>query len=210
MPGKIDYSIIGRRFGRLTVVDFDHMGSYKVSYWMCKCDCGNMTIVSRLNLQTGHTTSCGCNRVIRAKECRTIHGQSNTPLHGIWCHIRQRCRNENDSAYSRYGGRGIDVCDEWDDFENFYEWAIANGYRAGLTIDRKDNDRGYSPENCRWTDHITQCNNRRTNHYVTYNGVTHTLAEWSRLLNVSYDAFKARVRRGNFRDFENYYGKPED
>ena len=207
--GKINYSIIGSRFGRLTVLDFDHMGPHHVTYWLCECDCGNKTIVSRLNLRSGHTTSCGCNRAIRAKECRTMHGMSKTPLHGIWCHIRQRCGNENDQCYDRYGGRGIDICDEWSEFKNFYDWAINNGYESGLSIDRKNNDKGYSPENCRWTDRVTQCNNRRTSHCITYNGITHTMAEWSRLLNVNYDTFKARVRRGNMRDFEKYYGDSE-
>lgn len=210
MPSKIDYSIIGQRFGRLTVVDFDHMGSYHKSYWLCRCDCGNSTVVPRLNLVTGTSTSCGCNRAIRAKECKTTHGMSRTPLHGIWCHIRQRCRNENDHAYPYYGARGIDVCDEWDEFENFYDWAINNGYEAGLSIDRKNNNEGYNPENCRWADRITQCNNRRTSRYITYNDITHTMAEWSRLLNVNYDIFKKRMNRGDMQDFKRYYGYSEE
>lgn len=99
------------------------------------------------------------------------------------------------------------MCDEWDDFENFYEWAIDSGYEVGLTIDRIDNDRGYSPKNCRWVDITTQANNRSSNHFVTYNNIRHTIAEWARILNVEYHTLHYRIAHDDFRDFEEYYGK---
>ena len=116
-----------------------------------------------------------------------------------------RCRRENNDNYNRYGGRGIDVCSEWDDFAEFQRWAIDNGYNEDLTIDRIDNDDGYCPENCRWVDTLTQGNNRTTNHVITYNGETHTIAEWSRILGIKYPTLYSRINRGDMRDFEDYF-----
>lgn len=117
----------------------------------------------------------------------------------------RRCENENNKRFHRYGGRGITVCDEWHSFENFYNWAMRNGYKVGLTLDRKDNDRGYGPENCRWVENLAQQNNKTNNHYITYNGVTHSRAEWSRLLDVNYESLRYKVSRGNMHDFERYF-----
>ena len=116
-----------------------------------------------------------------------------------------RCRREDNDNYNRYGGRGIDVCSEWDDFAEFQRWAIDNGYNEDLTIDRIDNDDGYCPENCRWVDTLTQGNNRTTNHVITYNGETHTIAEWSRILGIKYPTLYSRLNRGDMRDFEDYF-----
>lgn len=119
----------------------------------------------------------------------------------------RRCKNETNRKYPRYGGRGIKVCCEWYNFENFYNWAMCNGYESGLSLDRKNNDGDYCPENCRWVDNITQQNNKSDNHYITYGGITHSRADWSRLLNVNYQTLRARVARGDMRDFEEYFGE---
>ena len=102
------------------------------------------------------------------------------------------------------------MCSEWHKFENFYSWAMNNGYEIGLTLDRKNNDDGYYPENCRWVDNLTQQNNRSTNHYITYNGITHTRSDWARILNVKYETLRARVRRGDMHDFEKYFSERND
>lgn len=193
----------GLRFGRLQVLGFSHMGPYGKSYWLCECDCGNETIVSRTHLLDGHVTSCGCwNR-----DSATIHGMSHEPLYHTWVSMRQRCQNERQKAYVRYGARHIFVCDEWQSFKNFQEWAMSNGYEHGLTIDRINNDDGYYPENCRWVDRITQANNTSTNRFITYNGDTHTIAEWARLFEIDYDLLRRRINRNDMRDFEEYFGE---
>lgn len=110
--------------------------------------------------------------------------------------MKSRCCNLNDNGYQDYGGRGIRLCADWYDFENFYDWAISNGYREDLEIDRINNDDGYYPENCRWTTRKVQCNNFRRNHNLTYNGETHTLQEWSELLNVNKSTMSTRAWRG--------------
>ena len=99
---------------------------------------------------------------------KKTHGKSNTKLYEVWKAMRRRTKRENSQAYENYGGRGIGICEEWEkDFETFYKWAIENGYREGLSIDRKDNNKGYNPDNCRWTTRKVQNNNTRANRMVT-------------------------------------------
>ena len=111
----------------------------------------------------------------------------------IHFNIIQRCTNPNSTYFLRYGGRGITVCPEWRTRRNFKEWALSHGYRSDLTIDRIDNDKGYSPDNCRWVTPSQNCNNRSTTHFVTAFGKTQSLTEWSRELNISYNTLKKRV-----------------
>lgn len=105
----------------------------------------------------------------------------------------QRCTNPNSTYFPRYGGRGITVCHEWRTRNNFKEWALSHGYRNDLTIDRVDNDKGYSPDNCRWVTPSQNCCNRSTTHFVTAFGKRQSLMEWSRELNISYNTLKKRV-----------------
>ena len=201
----IDYSIIGKRFGRLVVVELDHVNKYNSTWWRCLCDCGNETVVYRGGLTSGDVTSCGCYRREHIHEYGRTHGLTRDPLYGVWSGMIQRCTNKNAQNYGRYGGRGIDVCDEWrTDFQQFYDWAVLSGYSEGLTIDRIDNELGYYPENCRWVTRQTQQNNTRNNHYVTFEGETHTIAEWSRLLGVNHETLRYRVNHNNMHDFERY------
>jgi hypothetical protein len=121
--------------------------------------------------------------------------------------MRQRCGCEYDQAWHRYGGRGITVYDEWDhDFKSFYDWAIENGWEPGLTLDRENNDDGYFPWNCRWVNRVTQANNRSTNRYIRYAGEIKTIAEWAVIFGLNYFTLRARINRGNMRDFEKYFG----
>lgn len=174
--------ITGQKFGRLTAVKY--LGK---SRWLCKCDCGNLTEVARGHLKTGHTKSCGClQRDPTTKKHYVTHDKSNTRLYTTYQGMKARCYRKSHKHYKDYGGRGITICDAWlNDFMSFYNWAIDNGYREGLTIDRIDNNKGYSPDNCRFITHQEQQNNRRNNVYITYNSETKSINDWATELNVN-------------------------
>lgn len=121
------------------------------------------------------------------------HGLTNSRIYGIWNGIIQRCENPNRKAYPRYGGRGISVCEEWHNFQIFYEWAINNGYKEDLTIDRIDNNGNYEPSNCRWATYKEQANNMRKNVIYEINGTKHNLKEWSEIYNMPYRTVQRRV-----------------
>lgn len=159
MSAKID--LTGQRFGRLTVIEEAGRVNGTVT-WRCRCDCGNESIVLGTNLRAGYSTSCGCYTRERAATENTRHGGRHDRLYAIWTGMRQRCNNPNSQAYKDYGGRGITVCPEWDhNFAAFRDWALANGYRADLSIDRVDNNGGYRPDNCRWATWHEQRINQR-------------------------------------------------
>lgn len=191
--------ITGNKYNRLTAL---RIVSYKPVKWECRCDCGNIHIVSASNLTTGQVKSCGC---LHGGCYR--HNQSRTRLYRIYAKIKRRCYVKDDPAYHNYGGRGIEMCDEWkDSFINFSEWAYSNGYNDSLTIDRIDNNEGYNPENCRWADYYQQSNNRRYNRIISYEGKDQTLAEWCREKNISYGTIWARLKSGM--TFEEAINKP--
>ncbi len=203
---KTPRDLTGQKFGRLTFLrqapDKIKPSGAHSKMWECKCDCGNIKIISRSSLVSGDTVSCGCYHKEHAHDYGKKHGLTNTKLYTKWSGIVQRCTNPNAIHYDMYGGRGITICDEWrNDFYSFYSWSIENGYKDGLTIDRIDNNKGYYPENCRWTDLETQANNTRRNHYITYNNETKTLTQWARLLNVNVETLRYRVNHGNMKDF---------
>ena len=107
--------------------------------------------------------------------------------------MKTRCYNENNPKYKNYGGRGIEVCDEWLDFKNFHEWAISHGFEKGLSLERIDNDKGYCPENCRWATMLEQAKNKRTNIMITYNGITDTLQGWTKRLGFRKNTLRVRI-----------------
>lgn len=207
----IDYSIIGKRFGHLTVLSLDHITERHNTYWLCQCDCGNKTVVYRGGLTSGDTISCGCYHKEHNHEYGYKHGLTGTPLYTTWCGMNNRCRNENAANYERYGGRGISVCDEWkNDFITFHDWALSHGYEEGLSLDRINNDGNYEPSNCRWATREEQQNNRRNSHYFTYNNETHTIAEWGRILNIKDNLLNYRINKNNYMDFERYFEMEEN
>jgi hypothetical protein len=187
--------ISGNVYGKLKVISLHHVGNTGAVYWRCKCECGNETIVRGSSLVRGDTQSCGCLR----KEILShkTHGKTNTRIHRIWSGIKSRCSNKNLPEYERYGGRGITVCDEWKtDFQSFYEWAMSNGYSDNLTIDRIDNNKGYSPDNCRWVTYKEQANNKSNNVFLSFNGELKTISQWGDELGIKDGTIRARLNHG--------------
>ena len=186
--------LTGLKFGKLTVIEQAGHDKYNKILWRCKCDCGNETVTHGRGLVNGHCKSCGCLLNSNRKEEGKFKGLSKTRIYTIWKGMNQRCNNPNCEAYSYYGAKGIDVCDEWkgtQGFFNFLAWSLENGYEKDLTIDRIDGSKGYSPSNCRWTDWSTQRKNQNrtvaVNQYGTwdlkmplpepYQGIKHTCSE---------------------------------
>lgn len=135
-------------------------------------------------------------RVALAKKNFTRHGKRRTRLYNIWCCMKKRCYNKNYTYYHNYGGRGIKVCEEWlNDFQAFYDWSMSHGYSDDLTIDRKDNDGDYCPDNCRWVNRKSQNRNSRNCHYLEYNGETHTITEWSEITGIPMKIIHLRITR---------------
>lgn len=166
--------LTGQKYGRLTPVEFCGIKDHKAR-WKCSCDCGLTVIVPANSLRTGNTKSCGClHREIVSEigKKNTTHGNSHdnrTRLYTIWCGMRQRCNNKNREAYSLYGGKGVKVCDEWNDFLAFKKWAMSNGYADNLSIDRIDNNGDYEPSNCRWitaSENVARANKNHTTRKV--------------------------------------------
>lgn len=185
----------GQIFGELTVIErvssVGEQGRYK-----CLCSCGNYTEVFGCNLVTGATKSCGCIRRKRTSKLKFSHGQHGSRLYRCWRNMLDRCENENNKEYSNYGLRNISVCQEWHDFRNFYNWAMANGYQDNLTIERLNVNSGYSPENCTWATMYVQARNRTDNRKITFNGKTMVITDWAKELGVSVATIRNRLNRG--------------
>lgn len=189
--------MIGQRYGKLVVIGdaepkINRDGS-KRRMCLCKCDCGNTKIISFECLRSGDTKSCGCIAI----EKRTKHNNSGTRLYHIYMLMKDRCYNTNATGYGNYGGRGIRVCDEWlgeNGFDNFYKWAISNGYNDRLSIDRINNSGNYEPNNCRWTTSEQQNNNKRNNHVVNYKGISLTVSQWAKLTGISKGTIRERLK----------------
>lgn len=187
----------GMRFGKLTAIEPIGKDAHGGYVWRCVCDCGNEHIVRSGKLICGNVTSCGCVRRKRCGDRFRTHGCGRTKLYKVWKSMRDRCLNPKNRAYISYGGRGITVCSEWNNsYESFRDWALSNGYSGGLSIDRVNNDKGYYPENCRWATSAQQANNKRNNKEIEYNGETHTISEWERILGFKKSSLNARLRMG--------------
>jgi hypothetical protein len=182
--------MVGKKFGMITVLSFakSEGGHY---YYNCQCDCGNKKVMRNNTIKIAK--SCGCYRLDKM----TKHNECKKRLYRIWIRMRSRCFNLNNHAYEEYGGRGITVCKEWlKSYEEFRDWALSHGYADNLTIDRIDVNGNYEPSNCRWATMKVQSNNKRNNKLLTFNGVTHTAAQWSDILGYPRRLIYVRLHRG--------------
>lgn len=181
----------GTIFSKLTVLYKLHNYHKQGTYWLCVCECGNLKEVRRQDLKRGYVKSCGCSRV------KYTHQQSK--LYRLWSGIKSRCCNEKCENYKHYGARGIKMCDEWlNNFQAFHDWAMNNNYREGLQIDRVDNNKNYSPDNCHFVTPKENSNNRRNTIYVALNNINKPLSEWCEILNLNYCTVYKRIYNYNW------------
>lgn len=180
MATKKDYSeYFGKKIGRWTIIGDGQLDKK----WICKCDCGTVKEIDRYSLMRGDSISCGCSRRDNMTPARIA-------LRKRYKRIKSRCYRPNDSIYFKYGAKGIRMCDEWkNSFESFYNWAMANGFREDLTIDRIDYKGDYSPQNCRWADKYVQANNKSNVKRYLYNGQMLTIPEMSKLCGIDHNQF---------------------
>lgn len=163
----------GTQFNKLTYIQDEPSKDKRVRLALFRCACGNTKVMALNNVRSGRSSTCGCEQFA----CHIKHGQAlqtgSTTLYRRWESMRERCNNSNTKYYHQYGGRGITVCTEWNDFNVFAAWAVNSGFKESLTLDRKDNNKGYSPDNCRWVSMAVQMANRRKtpNTIHTYIGV---------------------------------------
>jgi hypothetical protein len=187
--------IIGSKFGRLTIISYE--GD---SNWLCKCDCGIQKEIKYSSLKRGDTRSCGCYRKEQTAINNTTHGMKDTKIYSVWMSMKDRCYRPGMSNYKYYGGRGIKMCKRWIKFENFkndmYESYLEHiKYNKNTRLDRINNNGDYCKKNCQWLTHKENCNKTRQCHYITYNGETRTISEWSECLFINYDKLERRLNK---------------
>lgn len=196
MPQKTPFSeLYGKVFGRLTILE--DLGNPKgIRRVLAKCECGSLKEYAVGHLKGRKIVSCGCKIREETTKRNTTHGLYSHPLNTVWKGMKDRCYYEGNVGHEYYGGKGIKMCDEWkDSFENFYNWAINNGYKKGLVIDRKFNDKDYCPENCRFITYLQSARNMTSNRNIEMNGVTHCVTEWCELYGIDRYIVSDRINK---------------
>lgn len=195
-------SLVGQKFGKLTVIKFDHVRAYpggsRVAMWECQCDCpqANIRIVDGCLLRNGMTDCCGCINKYLGRINHFVHGMAGHPFYDTWLHIRDRCGNPKNKSYHNYGGRGIRVCERWLEFDNFYADMFPT-WESGLSLDRFPNNNGnYEPGNTRWATPSQQMRNTRINFKISAFGEEHCLIEWAEKTGIEAGTIKYRIKSG--------------
>lgn len=198
MPRAItDKDIVGKRYGKLVVLAIDsRRDKANHKYLLCQCDCGKQKSIAMSHLKTGSSRSCGCGVVESTIKRNTTHNGTYSRLYSIWAGMKRRCFNPNDANFKYYGGRGITMAKEWNDFSTFREWSLANGYNDSLTIDRINVNGNYTPDNCRWVDFKFQSCNKTNNRSITIDGETKLISEWCKVASVSCTQVYYRLKQG--------------
>lgn len=183
----------GDKYGKLTILKTGKkLNTYRY-YALCQCDCGSPPKYIRIDcLESGNTKGCGC---LHKTPSRKTHEKTNSPVYYIYTSMIARCYHKQHPCYHLYGGRGIKVCDRWLNILNFVE-DMEPSFKKGLSLDRINNDKGYSPENCRWATQREQMRNTRSNRLITHNNKTLSLVEWSEILDINYQTLRGRLNRG--------------
>lgn len=192
-------NLIGKRFGRLVVIEQIGKNKHGHILWLCRCDCGQEKIIRGGHLRDNKIKSCGCLNAELSSRRNTSHGCSLTPIYHIWRSMNDRCNNPNDRGYHKYGERRIKVCWRWSNknptgFENFYE--DVDNPPEGLTLDRINNNGNYEPGNWRWATPKEQSRNTRRNHLLPINGKEKCLAECSEIIGIKSATIRSRIKRG--------------
>lgn len=191
--GEKVLDLTGSTYGRLYVLAYYGRCSGRRHYWLCRCDCGVHCVVRSYYLRSGKSRSCGCGRF----QSITRHGRSRTKEYQAWADMLKRCLNPSDKRFADYGGRGITVCARWQGKNGFSRFFSDMGEAAKhASLERINNDGGYSPSNCRWADGKTQSRNRRNNRNFEYNGRTQCLAAWAEEMGMSHATLSGRLNRG--------------
>lgn len=188
---------VGMRFNRWVVLE--DLGTAKPHYarlWRCRCDCGTVGQIRHGLLVRGGSQSCGCFGAEQRNKANTTHGKSRSIEHRTWQRIIQRCHNPKERSYYRYGGRGITVCDRWRESFDAFLADMGERPKDKQTVERKDNSKGYSPDNCCWATYAEQNRNRRGNHWITVNGETLVLQDWADRLGTKPQTIIGRLDSG--------------
>ena len=188
-------NIAGKQFNRWTVINSAGRDDCYKRFWLCRCSCGTMRSVTEYSLTSGISKSCGCFKEEKMAQQFKTHGLSKSPEYRIWCHMKARCENHNDSRFGDYGGRGITICARWEGFENFFH-DMGPRPTSSHSIERNDTNGNYCPENCRWATRLEQVNNKRSNIRIEHNGANLTAAQWSRVTGLKSKTILWRVKRG--------------
>lgn len=188
--------LAGQKFERLTAIQPIGKNKSGNTIWECQCDCGNFVRVINSNLSRGNSKSCGCIGSEKTIARNTKYPNKNNQIYSAWKGMKNRCLTKSSTMYRYYGGRGIVICDEWFDFNNFQNWAANSGFFSGATLDRIDFNGHYEPANCRWVTQLEQANNKSNNRYLTYQGTTASLASICRHYNANYKRVWKRLKRG--------------
>lgn len=191
-------NLLGRRFGRLTVISRASNNKRGKARWLCQCECGRKKVILADSLLSGKTISCGCYRKeVAPHNNLPKHGMTGTRLWTIWCGMKSRCCYTKNIAFKDYGGRGIKICSEWlHNFSAFQEWALKSGYADNLTIDRINCNGNYEPSNCKWSTYEEQENNRRDTVYLTIQGQSLPVSEWARKVGIPAATLRSRIANG--------------